>query len=95
MQPVFPSDTPPEAVDRVVSHLRANIRPTDGGTDPTSLHHHLDLVCRAVREVSLHSTQVSTTFDIAVTTPKGTWCPLYSLDALNPGFERVSGWDSE
>lgn len=87
--PVFPLDTPPELVDRVVDHLRSNLHQTDGGADAASLRHHLALVCWALREVAQNSAQVSTTFDFAVTTPAGTSYPHRSLDAMHPALDDV------
>ena len=89
--PVFPLDTPPEVVDQVGLHLRSNLRPTDGDADTVSLRHHLGLICWAVREVARYSTQVSTTFDFAVTTADGTWYPLCSVDAMQPALGHALG----
>lgn len=89
--PVFPLDTPPEVVDQVGHHLRSSLRSADGGADTDSLRHHLALVSWALREVARHSTQVSTTFDFAVTTADETWYPLCSVDATQPALDQAMG----
>jgi hypothetical protein len=91
VMPVFPLDTPPEAVQRVTSDLRSDLRVADEGTLADSVRHHLGSVCRALCDVAARSSQVSTTFDFAVTTREGTWCAAQSIDAGQPALDTWTG----
>ncbi|MDZ7855747.1 hypothetical protein [Sphaerotilus sp.] len=93
VMPVFPLDTPPETVHRVTGDLRSDVRVADEGTRADSLRHHLGSVCRALCDVAASSSQVSTTFDFAVTTREGTWCAAKRIDALHPALDEWPGMD--
>lgn len=91
VMPVFPLDTPPETVERVTSDLRSDVRMADEGIHADSVRHHLGSVCQALCDVAASSSQVSTTFDFAVTTREGTWFPAQSLDARHPALDMWTG----
>lgn len=91
VMPVFPLDTPPETVRRVTSDLHADVRVADEGIHANSVRHHLGSVCRALSDVAASSSQVSTTFDLAVTTREGTWCAAPSIDARQPAPDMWTG----
>jgi hypothetical protein len=91
VMPVFPLDTPPETVEQVTSDLRSDLRVAGEGNHVDSVRHHLGSVCRALCDVVASSSQVSTTFDFAVTTREGTWCVTRSLDAQHPALDTWAG----